>query len=225
MIRGFSASRSGMAWEQTRTDVIANNVANVNTSGFKRSLALGTEFGAVLLSRLGDPAGTVPPKVGFLGAGSKLDRIVTDTVQGAVEATGQPLDVMLDGPGEFTFLGAGGPAYTRAGNFHRDAAGVLVTADGYPVLVGGAPVGAGARTLEIGDGGVVTVDGRNAGTFDLRGANGTRVVTGSLERSNVDLAQEMTDLITALRSFQANQRALQMQDETLAKTVSDVGRL
>lgn len=227
MIRGFFASRSGLAWEQSRSDVIANNVANVNTSGFKRGVAVGAEFGQVLLKRLGDQLGAVTqaPQVGVLGSGATLDRIAVDNTPGAVEVTAQSLDVALEGPGEFMFLGPAGPGYTRAGSFHRDASGMLVTADGFPLLVGGAPVGAGAGTLQIIEGGTVIVDGKNAGTLDIRGGSAARIRTGGLERSNVDLAQEMTDLITALRSFQANQRALQMQDQTLEKTVTEIGRV
>lgn len=228
MIRGFVASRAGMAWEQTRSDVISNNVANINTGGFRRSVAVGGEFGQMLLRRLGDnwPEGQEPPLIGKLGHGAAVAEIAVDQKSAKpLIQTDNPLDVAIIGAGEFTFQGPNGPGYTRSGAFRRDAAGQLVTAEGYPVLVNGAPVGAGAATLQIQPDGGVVVDGSLAGALDLRGADAPRVKTGVLEGSNVDLAQEMTDLITALRSYQINQRAMQMQDQTLSKAVSELGNI
>ncbi|HYF93964.1 MAG TPA: flagellar hook-basal body protein [Symbiobacteriaceae bacterium] len=225
MIRGMGASRAGMVWEQARTEVIANNVANVNSDGFHRSVAVGREFGQMLLRRIGDqqPGG---PVLGAAGSGAELAEIVQDQRSGILRESDNPLDAALAGPGEFTVLGAAGLTYTRDGRFKRDAEGQLVTAQGQPVLVSGAPVGAGATSLEITDDGTVMVDGQAAGRFDLRGATAeTKVWGGRLEASTVDLAQELTDLITALRSFQINQRALQMQDQTLGKAVNDLATL
>ena len=221
----MGASKSGMAWEQTRTDVIADNIANVNTDGFQRKVAVGKEFGEMLLRRLGDKR-TDGPSVGSLGSGAVVDQIVTDERQPSILITERGLDVALEGPGQFTYQTANGPAYTRDGRFQRDASGQLVTAKGETVLVNGAPVGQGATSLTIGADGVVSLDGQEAGRLDIQGATAdTRVRPGALEASNVDLAQEMTDLITALRAFQINQRALQVQDQTLAKAVNDLANL
>ncbi|HWI51783.1 MAG TPA: flagellar hook-basal body protein [Symbiobacteriaceae bacterium] len=225
MLRGIGASRSGMVWEQTRSDVIANNVANINTDGFKRSVAVGREFGPMLLRRIGDqqPSG---PRVGEVGSGAEVDEVAKDQTGGSLIKSENPLDAALIGPGEFTIQGPAGPAYTRDGRFKRAADGTLVTAKGQPVLVSGAPVGAGAGTLEIAEGGVVMVDGQPAGQLEVRNATPeTEIRGGWLEGANVDLSQEMTDLITALRSFQVNQRALQMQDATLGKAVNDLANL
>lgn len=216
-----------MAFEQIRTDVIANNVANVNTGGFKRSVAVGAEFSQMILQRLGDAVAKEgeAPEIGKLGNGAALEAVVQDFMQGALEQTDNPLDVALLGPGEFTFLGPQGIGYTRNGAFAQDGAGRLVTAEGYPVLVGGAPVGGPGQTLSIEPDGTVLVDGAAAGKLDIRGGVGTPLAIRTQERSNVDMAQEMTDLITALRSFQVNQRALQMQDQTLSRAVSEIGKV
>jgi flagellar basal-body rod protein FlgF len=214
-----------MAVEQNRLDVIGNNVANVNTNGFKRSVVVSTEFAALLLHRI-DQRKEEAPVIGPLGQGTRLDQVTPDVTQGALDLTGGPLDAALRGPGEFVYQGPGGqPGYTRNGAFQRDVQGRLVTGEGYPVLVGGAPVGAGARDLSITGDGVVMADGQAVGRLDLRGGAATRIEAGALERSGVDLAVEMTDMIIAMRSFQANQRALQSQDETLARAVTDIGRL
>lgn len=222
MIRGFGASRAGMATEQIRSDVIANNVANVNSDGFKRSVAVAREFGTVLLRRLGDKQ-EEGPIVGRLGNGAEVDQVVKQTnVEGTLRETGNPLDLALLGPGEFTVQGPDGPEYTRDGRFQRDADGRLVTAKGYLVLAGGAPVGAGARNLLIGQDGTVMADGQPAERLDIQGGNGTKLAVGSLEAAGVDISLEMSDLIVAMRSYQVNQRALQMQDQTLAKAVTEL---
>lgn len=228
MIRGVEASRRGMAFEQIRTDVIADNLANLNTPGFKRSTAVGEEFGAALVHRLENtpngPEGS--PAVGQLGLGSAHAETALDDGQGELVATGAPLDVALLVPGQFVYMGPAGPGYTRNGAFHRDATGRLVTADGYPVLVNGAPVGAGAGTLRVEADGTVVADGEAVGRLDLAGGTGeVRLAVGSLERANVDLAQEMSNLITALRSYQANQRALQWQDQTLSLAANEIGKV
>ena len=225
MIRGINASRYGMQWEQNRTEVIADNVANINTAGFKRSIAAGTEFGEILLRRLSSSGDPVAPAIGRLGQGAQLAQVAVDSSQGALEQTDRPLDVALVGPGEFVFMGPGGPGYTRQGSFQRDASGTLVTGEGHPVLVNGAAVGAGAGEFSVLEDGTVLVDGVAVGRFDLRGGEATRFVSGALERPNVDMAHELTNLITSLRGFQANQRALQAQDETLAKAVTEIGRV
>lgn len=226
MIRGIAASRAGMAWEQSRADVIANNVANINTQGFKRSVAVGAEFGEILIRRMGDQESEASNRaIGALGNGAVLALVATEGTTGALLPSDNPLDVALTGEGEFTFETPAGRGYTRSGSFHRSADGTLVTTEGFPLLVGGRSVGAGAKSVVIRPDAEVVVDGQSAGRLDIRGGAATRLEVGALEASNVDLARETTDLITALRSFQVNQRALQVQDQILAKAVSELGRL
>lgn len=216
-----------MAWEQVRTDTIADNIANANTDGFKRSTAIGSAFGDLLVRRLGD-RGTAdpPPEVGGVGGGAVAVETVLEMTQGPLRQTDDPLDVAILGPGEFVFLRPDGLGYDHCGHFHRSPEGWLITDAGYLVLADGKPVGAGAQTLEIQRDGTVLADGEPAGRLDIRGADAsTSLMPGYLEGSNVNLGQELTDLITALRSFQINQRALQMQDQTLSKAVNEVGRL
>lgn len=227
MLRGIGASRNGMRFEQYRSEVIANNVANVNTEGFRRSIAVGSEFAQMMLNRLGDPAKgeTESPEIGRLGHGVELAQVVQTLDTGALRQTDNPLDLALLGPGEFTYLTPEGPRYTRAGVFHQDESGQLVTRDGHPVLAGGVPVGRPGASLAVEPDGTVLVDGAPAGKLDIRGGDGTPVANRTLETSAVDLGVEMTDLITAMRSFQVNQRAMQMQDQTLAKAVTEIGKV
>ncbi|HYG58614.1 MAG TPA: flagellar hook-basal body complex protein, partial [Symbiobacteriaceae bacterium] len=192
----MGASRAGMIWEQTRTEVIADNMANLNTDGYRRKVAVGTEFGDILLRRLGDKR-TDGPRVGSIGSGAVVDQIITDQRRPSLLVTERSLDAALVGAGAFTYQTATGPAYTRDGRFQRDVTGQLVTAKGELVLVNGAPIGQGATSLEIGPNGVVMVDGQPAGRLDIQGGTAETVIqAGALEASNVDLIQEMTDLTT-----------------------------
>lgn len=227
MIKGIQASKSGMTWEQTRADAIAHNVANVNTDGFKRTVPVGRDFEALILQRLGDApsSGGEPPVIGPISIGAVLDQVIADPSEGALRTTANPLDLAIEGPGEFAYLGPNGTAYTRNGAFHQNSEGRLVTTEGFPVLVNGAPVGRPGQTIIVGTDATVFLDGAPAGRLEMRGTDSPRIRTNALESSNVTLAQEMTDLITAMRGFQVNQRALQMQDQSLEKVVSEIGRL
>jgi len=220
-----------MAVEQTRTDVLANNVANMNTTGFKRSVAVSGEFQQMLLRRLDDQVGQEPPVVGTLGNGAVVQEVVPDLRQGILVETGRELDFALEGPGEFVVQGPAGLAYTRNGAFRITGEGVLVTAEGYPVLMrtaGGelTPVTGLTAPPAVEPDGMLLAGGQPLGRLAIENAGPeTRVHTRMLEASNVELAKEMTDLIVALRSFQVNQRALQMQDQTLGRAVSEIGKL
>lgn len=231
MIRGLMASRLGMAVEQTRTDVLANNVTNVNTNGFKRSATRVDEFGPMLLQRLEDPADPQPPLVGVLGNGVQVDQIIPDLRQGDLRQTTNPLDVAFQGPGEFAVQGPGGIAYTRNGAFHQNQDGSIATADGRYLMVRDpagqvVPLITPGAMPQIEADGSVLVDGQTVGLLEVRGTTPETVLrSGYLEASNVDMAQETAELIMALRSYQVNQRALQMQDGTLAKAVTEIGKV
>lgn len=231
MIRGVEASRRGMAVEQTRTEVLANNVANINTAGFKRSVAISGEFEQMLLRRLDDQVGREAPVIGTLGNGAAVEEVLPVLRQGDLIATGRDLDFALEGPGEFAVQGPDGVTYTRNGVFQLTGDGTLVTAEGYPVLMrtaGGelAPVTGLTAPPAVEPDGTLLAGGQPLGRLALEGAGPeTRVHTRTLEASNVELAQEMTDLIVALRSYQVNQRALQMQDQTLGRAVTEIGKL
>ncbi len=232
MIRGMNASKLGMAAEQTRSEVLANNLANLNTAGFKRSVATGAEFEAMLLQRMEDPTDPKVPLVGLLGNGVVIDQVVAMESQGQLQPTQRPLDFALDGPGRFMAQGPNGETfYTRNGAFHHISDGTLVTTEGYPVLMQDAAgqlttIDISAGTPEVSPDGTLTINGQTVGrlAIDQAGAE-TKVIGGALESSNVELAKEMTDLIVTLRSFQVNQRAMTIQDQTLGKAVTELGKV
>jgi flagellar basal-body rod protein FlgG len=132
-------SATGMAAQQTRTEVIANNLANVNTTGFKRSRA---QFEDLLYQTmqgqqvLGSSETNTSPAI-QIGRGTRLAAVQRMHAQGALEATGRSMDVAIDGDGFFPVqLPGGQTAYTRDGSFQISDQGVLVTSDGYQIGAG-----------------------------------------------------------------------------------------
>lgn len=146
MWRGLYTAASGMITETTRTAVIANNLANVNTTGYKRDRALDREFEPMLIRRINDTEKMKvtdfkgfsldgrAPLVGTLGLGSYTQEIATDHAQGAMMTTGNPYDLAISGEGYFMVATPDGVRYTRNGSFYRAANGNLVTSEGRNVL-------------------------------------------------------------------------------------------
>src|SRR3569623_2624112 len=137
-MRALRIAATGMAAQQLNVEVISNNIANMNTVGFKRQRA---EFEDLLyqnVERMGAQSseqGTVVPTGVQLGSGVKAGSVYRITTQGNLTNTGNKLDLAIDGQGCFQVLmPSGETAYSRAGNFSVNQAGQLVTNDGYPVI-------------------------------------------------------------------------------------------
>jgi flagellar hook protein FlgE len=130
----FSAAVSGLKSNQTRLDVIANNIANINTYGFKASRVTFSDLLNQVLqagsSPQGERGGTNPMQIGL---GVKLASIDTVIGQGSIQNTGNPRDLAIDGDGFFIVKGGGGSYFTRTGNFNLDYNGTLLTGDGLKV--------------------------------------------------------------------------------------------
>jgi flagellar basal body rod protein FlgG len=235
MIRGFYTALSGVVAAMTRQAVVADNIANVNTVGFKQSRTTQDDFELNIMNPLG-------PELGELGTGTLATGLKLDTSVGPLEETGRQADLAVAGDGLFVVRTGGGVAYTRAGDFVVDATGTLATQDGYPVLdTAGHTITVGTKFTVDSDGtieetgqrialmawppGGVTRLGQNlfGASGQLTPASGT-IKQGTLEQSNTDLAMAMTDLVTLERSFQMSSRALSLQDQTVGDAVS-LGRL
>ncbi|MEQ1856944.1 MAG: flagellar basal-body rod protein FlgG [Longimicrobiales bacterium] len=134
---GLRTAATGMAAQQTRIDVIANNLANVNTPGFKRSQAHFEDLLYQTISgeqMVGGTAADVTPAV-QIGRGTRLAAVQRVHEQGTFEITGRPLDLAIDGDGLFQVRRPDGTsAYTRDGSFTISDQGVLVTSGGYAVI-------------------------------------------------------------------------------------------
>lgn len=142
MVRGWYTGASGMNAQQKRLDAIANNLANVDTTSYKRDIAVSKSFPELLLRRMDDdgvykqPFGSadVAPIIGKIGLGVELNELYTDFDQGSLKATDSDSDMALEGKGFFAVETPDGERYTRNGNFTVGVEGYLMTKEGYPVL-------------------------------------------------------------------------------------------
>ena len=139
MIRGLYTAASGMLANLRQQEAVANNVANVNTPGYKAETSSKSSFGDVLATSTGNSPVPVPltfrRTIGTVGTGTYEELRATDLRPGSARATGQPLDLAIVGRGFFVVTGPdGGPLYTRNGHFQVDEQNQLVTAHGMPVM-------------------------------------------------------------------------------------------
>lgn len=265
MLRGIYTSAAGMISTQERQDVTANNIANLQTTGYKKDTVATKTFPEVMLqnkdSSIGDFRYT--RKLGTMAFGAKNDIIHTDFTQGSVNETGNKLDVAINGRGFFAirFFDEQGEniRYTRDGSFSTDSLGRVVYSGGLVLgrdvqtgQIGSMNVGNG--DVYIDDKGNVYVDSVKKYTLVVSDFNDYNNLTrigknmyaanpndqpiyisgqgdtfeikqGFLERSNADMTDEMVSLIINARTYQANQRVLTTIDETLGKSVNEVGAL
>ncbi len=192
MWRGLYIAGAGMITESKRTDTLANNLANANTTGFKRDEAISREFEPMLIKRINDGinkndvtsfkqfhVGNQFPEVGTLGLGSRIDEIATEHTQGAFETTGNPLDLAISGEGYFAIQTANGVRYTRDGNFYKSANGQIQTVNGQTVLgTNGQGITIPQDTVQImvGSKGEVYADDQQIGQLQLVQFNNRRAV-------------------------------------------------
>lgn len=227
MANGIYIGMSGAIAAQRRLDVVANNVANANTPGFRQQRAQFETF----LVKTNDQR---PIEKGFVAATGTW----TDDTGGAIMQTGNPLDVAIEGKGYFAVRGANGqPLLTRAGNFHLGADGTLLDTIGNAVLSG--PGGSGGPiTLRpeggqpsVGSDGSISQDGTVVATLSLVDvdpsklqpvgnthfstapanmlplANAT-VAGGALESSNVNPVRGLVELVQLTQDFQSSQKVM-----------------
>jgi len=166
MLRGLYTSALGMTTQMQRMDVVSNNIANVNTVGFKRDAVAAQAFSDRLGHRLDDPAvqgvlrllGRTSP-VGHLTQGVFIDEVFTDFAVGGLRETGSPLDVALTDPGFFVFTvlnfdGSEQEKFSRDGAFTLASDGTLITMDGSRVQgQGGDSINVPVGIVTIDDGG------------------------------------------------------------------------
>jgi len=175
MLRAFSTAATGMTAQQMTVNTIANNLANMNTAGFKRTMI---DFQDLVYLRLEEPgrevAAGIEAPTGFeLGSGVRPASTLRVFTQGELENTGRELDLAILGDGFFTVrTPSGEERYTRDGSFRVNANGELVTASGY-VVEPGITIPADARSIAVGADGTVTVfqgssnTGSTVGTIQL----------------------------------------------------------
>lgn len=135
MVSGINAAASGMMAQQLNIDVISNNLANVNTPGFKELIPVFKNISEIDLKEKNQENNFNQEKnIGKLSAGSTLDSTIIDLKQGSLRKTDNKLDFAINGEGFFTVGTDNGDSYTRNGSFTLKEDGTLVTKDGFPVL-------------------------------------------------------------------------------------------
>jgi flagellar basal-body rod protein FlgG len=245
MNSGIYPAVSGSLAAMRRLDIISNNLANVNTPGYKKDKM---SFEGLLAGAVNPPAvpqGTTADPI------LQKENIYIDFASGPTSQSGNPLDLALDGDGFFAITTPDGTAYTRQGNFRTSADGTLVTVDGYPVQgMGGSPIRIQGSHIEIDSKGVVTMDGAQAGSISVMDfekpytltkvgnalfipadpqmtpqTGKAQVQQGYIEGSNVDSISEMVQLIETNRYFEACSKVIKGFDDIAAKAANEIGKV
>jgi len=256
MLKSLYTAATGMEVQQKNVDVIANNLANVNTTGFKRSQANFEDLIYVTEQRPGFSEGGVGSSSGIqIGSGARLVSTAKIFTQGVTESTQRELDVAIMGEGFFeVLLPDGSRAYTRDGNLHKDDNENLVTSDGYLIQPSVSLSGGPWDQTTINPDGMVSLFSRSSGsettagpitlvTFNnptglenignnlyqatvssgdpvsglTPGSDGTGELRAQyLEKSNVEVVNELVALIIAQRSYEINSKAIKTGDDMLS---------
>ena len=246
MSGGMYLAAAGALVQQLRLEVLANNVANINTLGYKGEKSI---FRVPEDTPTQDPQAT-PGIIQPLSPYAPPFSTIIDFSQGAIRQTGNPLDVAINGSSFFSIQTPDGVQYTRQGSFSLNEEGVLVTPDGYPVMGEGGEISLEEGTVEIDMQGGVYVDGDEVGRLKLtdfsnsetlkKAGNGrfigpdasisgerpekTTLSQGYLETANVNPVRAMTEMIETSRAFEAYQKVIQSADEATSKSINDVGK-
>jgi flagellar basal-body rod protein FlgF len=250
MIRGIYSTAAGLATATLRLGIVSNNVANAATPGYKQD-QLPEEVGkSIDLQRWAVDAQGRP--VGSITLGPQVGLSQLDLSAGPIQETSNPLDLAIAGSGFFAVQAADGTTrYTRDGGFHADLDGVLRARDGSGVLdTTGQPIQLPLNTdISVAADGTVLAGGNNVAQIQMvdfpagaqlnkvgngmftapngvapQPTNGVQIYQGYLEGSNVDMTESMVSTMNLVRAYEANQKLLQMQDETLKSTVNEVGK-
>ncbi|MCX6973692.1 MAG: flagellar hook-basal body complex protein [Verrucomicrobia bacterium] len=249
LLNSFTSGVSAVKTFGKSLEVIGDNIANVNTTGFKGSRMTNQDN----FSQTFDAASAGGKNSMQVGGGTSVASISQKFTQGVLSTTGGPADLGIAGPGFFKVTGTAGTFYTRAGDFRLDNEGTLLTNSGLKVD--------GATTLKDVDSYQITKDGKintykdgkmspaGGGTITLvtfANPNGLKreagnlfsnlgaaageensgstvkgdIIQGTLELSNVDLTQEFSDLILAQRAFQAGSRIITVSDSVMEEIVN-----
>lgn len=248
MYKGFYNLTSGMLSQNRRLDVVANNMTNISTTGYKAEQYADSTFQEYITNRIGNKDKSSPVALGGSSYILAPSRLYTDYTQGSLEPTGMPLNFAIEGNAFFAIQTSQGVAYTRSGDFSLDNEGYLALPDEGRVLDStGNPIRLGTSQIEADNYGTLraengTVLGKLGtytfadndqltktprGLFTGTGAQAANVPVHwkILERSNVDLVQQMVDMISSQRALQSAAQLSKMYDQLMTKATTDLGRV
>jgi len=241
-----ATAASGLRARMESLDLLANNIANASTGGYKAdrefySLYVGEDAAG------SDGSSTMP----------LIERPWVDHAQGALRPTGNPLDLAISGSGFFAVNGPNGPLYTRNGSFHLGAGGELLSADGYAVRDSAGTTPGVALTLRAGrpidvtSDGTIMQDGVAAGKLEIvdftstaglskqghsyfhtsdpslkpTAAAGASVAQGQLESANTGTAEAAVRLVSVMRQFEMLQKAVSLGMDMNKKAIDEVAKV
>lgn len=234
---GLIETTETMLAQEQRMNQIANNLANVDTAGYKKE---DVTFWEMLFK-----AADGKPRVG------KALKLLTNQQQGVVEMTSNPLDFAINGDGFFRIQTPDGIRYTRNGNFTLNAEGQLSTFDGNLVLGAGGAITLESENIQVATDGTISQNGvvvnqlsltsfADLNALEKEGASLFRLQDGAaieqpvampnlqqgyLEGANVSVITEMTEMIDLQRNYQTQQKAIQTIDDIDQMSISRVGKL
>jgi len=238
------SAASGLRSRMESLEMLANNLANASTAGYKKdseSYSLYMSRAAVASGADADPVTASLPVI---------ERNWTDFSQGLLETTGNPLDLALSGEGFFALQGPNGTLYSRAGQFHVMAGGAVTSMEGYPLLLNdGTTLSLDAvHPVQVSPAGEVSQNGqalgqlavarfptpgslvKTAGTYYTasekpQAADGTSVLQGNIEGSNVNSPNSAVRLIDIMRQFEMLTKAVQLNLDMNGKAIAEVAKV
>lgn len=250
LIKGLYSAASGMMLGLVRMDALSNNLANVNTCGFKKDIVVSTAFPDMLLSRLEkqeNGASGSYQQIGKLGTGACAGLQTSDFSQGNMKRTDNPLDIALANSSYFVVETANGERFTRNGQFKLDGTGLLTDQSGNPVMDINNEQIIVEGDLQVDKQGNISVNGEEYSTFKIvsfadqtntmtkmgnslwqsstpytEDAN-PQVLQNYVEDSNVNAISEMIEMIKVTRAYESLQKIVQAQDESLQTVIEKVG--
>lgn len=250
MIKGLYSAASGMMLGLVRMDALSNNLANVNTCGFKKDIVVSTAFPDMLMSRLEkqeNGASGSYQQIGKLGTGACAGLQTSDFSQGNMKRTDNPLDIALANSSYFVVETANGERFTRNGQFKLDGTGLLTDQSGNPVMDINNEQIIVEGDFQVDKQGNISVNGEELSTFKIvsfadqtnamtkmgnslwqsntpytEDAN-PQVLQNYVEDSNVNAISEMIEMIKVTRAYESLQKIVQAQDESLQTVIEKVG--
>lgn len=254
MVRGFYSAAAGVFTSQKSLNVISNNIANATTAGYKSQSTMEASFGEHMINRISELDSVAQNNIGPGAYMTVNSSEYTDFTQGSLESTSRSVDMAINGSGFFLVESETyGPVLTRNGQFEIDSDGELYLPGVGKVLNDGeSPVSLESSDFQVGTTGVITVGGEEAdtlyivrpseetvlksvgngvyqidenGSYEQEDVENYSVLQGMLEKSNINMAQEMSKIIAGQNHYNSCVQIVKMYDKINELTVNQIGRI
>lgn len=254
MVRGFYSAAAGVFTQQKALNVISNNVSNAATAGYKSQSTMESSFGEHLMNRMSELDSVAQNNIGPGAYMTINSSEYTDFTQGSLESTGRPVDMAVKGNGFFLIESETyGQVLTRNGQFEIDSDGDLYLPGVGKVLNDGEDtINLESANFNVSPNGVISIDGEEAdalyiavpgedsvlksvgngvfqvneeGSYEQAEAGAYGILQGTLEKSNINMAQEMSKIIAGQNHYNSCTQIIKMYDKINELTVNQIGRI